>query len=205
MGIAVLVAAIAVVAWPVTAPRSHVPAGLQRSLDAKVGDIETRAGEVSACESTGAAQCTYTCTAHTFDLEPQNATTIDQVTVAYAVLFCADTDSNDINSSSQDVVALPLASPSTMSSLPDDATWTDVVKVFPPHAAGAAWWYYTDGVFTLRDRLDGSRPSRPRAVTTPSSRRPRSPRRGTAPAAARPRTRPRDRRHGRRARDGVRS
>lgn len=50
-------------------------------------------------------------------------------------------------------MVLRFAAPPTRVSLPDDVTWSDVVKVFPPHAAGAAWWYYTDGTFTWRDRL----------------------------------------------------
>lgn len=146
-------AAVAVVAWPATEPRSHVPATLQQPLDAKVAAIQTQLDQVSVCESTGATQCAYSCTAHTFDLDPQQATTINQVTVAYAVLTCHDTDSNHIDEWSHDVMALRFTSTPTRSGLPDDATWTDVVKVFPPHAAGAAWWYYTDGTFTLRDRL----------------------------------------------------
>jgi hypothetical protein len=149
----VFLAAVTVVAWPASGPSSHVPAALQRPLDARVGIIETRSDQVSACAQTGATRCTYNCTAHTFDLDPQDATTIDQVSVAYAVVTCHDTDSNGIDSGSQDILALRLAPPSTESGLPDDATWADVVKVFPPHAAGAAWWYYTQGTFTLRDRL----------------------------------------------------
>ena len=152
---ALLVAAaiVTVVAWPVTAPRSHVPAALQRPLDAKVEAVEARADQASVCASTGAAECVYTCTAHTFDLDPRDATSLDRITVAYARLYCHDTDSNDIDEGSIDVVALRFTSPPTETALPDDATWTDVTRIFPRHAADAAWWYYTDGTFTLRDRL----------------------------------------------------
>jgi len=150
---AMFVGAIAVVVWPASEPRSHVPAALQRPLDAKVAAIETQFDRVSTCESTGATQCTYSCTAQTFDLDPQNATTLDQVTVAYANLSCHDTDSNGIDERTWDVMVFRFTSPPTRTDLPDDATWADVVKVFPPHAAGAAWWYYTSGTFTLHDRL----------------------------------------------------
>jgi hypothetical protein len=146
-------AAVTVVAWPATGPRSHVPVALQRPLDAKVAAIETGFDRVSVCESTGTTQCVYGCTAHTFDLDPQHATALDQVAVAYAVVSCHDTDSNGLDEAGTDVVALRFTSPPTRSSLPDDATWADVNKVVPPHAAGAAWWYYTSGTFTLRDRL----------------------------------------------------
>ena len=149
----VFLAAVAVVVWPATGPRSHVPAALQKPLDAKVAVIAAQLDQVSVCEQTGAVQCAYGCTAHTFDLDPQVATSIDQVAVAYAEVTCHATDSNGIDEASQDVVVLRFTSPPTRSGVPDDATWTDVVKVFPPHAAGAAWWYYTDGTFTLRDRL----------------------------------------------------
>jgi hypothetical protein len=149
----VFLAAVTVAAWPVTGPSSHVPATLQQPLDAKVAGIETDLEKASGCQLAGATQCTYRCSAHTFDLDPRDAATIDSVTAAYALVTCQIIASNDIDSESQDVVALKFASPATQSGLPDDATWADVVKVFPPHAAGAAWWYYTGGTFTLRDRL----------------------------------------------------
>lgn len=148
----VLLIAVAVVAWPVSGPHSHVPSALQQTLDAKVATSETQIIRGYGCNQAGATPCADGCTAHTFDMDPPNATTIDQVTAAYAVVFCHETDAG-IEGSSRDVVALRFASPPTSVGVPDDGTWADVVKIFPPHAAGAAWWYYTDGAFTLRDRL----------------------------------------------------
>lgn len=151
--VVVFLAAVAVVAWPVSGPSSHVPVTLQQPLDAKVAAIETQVDQVSGCELAGATHCAYKCSAHTFDLDPGGAATIDRVTVAYAVVTCQAGASNDIDSGYQDVVAFHFASHAKREGLPDDATWADVVKVFPPHAAAAAWWYYTGGTFTLRDRL----------------------------------------------------
>jgi hypothetical protein len=151
--LAAVAAVVTVIVWPARAPHSHVPAALQAALDRRVDVVLTGYDEFDACAITGATTCAYRCTAHTFDLDPRGATTLDRVTAAYVVADCGEHDSAGIDSASRDVYAIRFGSPPAVAEGPDDATPTTLARIFPAHAVGAAWWYYTDGTFTLRDRL----------------------------------------------------
>jgi hypothetical protein len=143
----------AFVLWPPSAPHSHVPAALQKSLDAKVAATQAAYDEPGVCASLGAKTCSLVCTANTFDLDPRNATTLDEVTAAYANIGCKETDSLGIDGGYVDVFAVHFTSPVKSAQGDDDATRADLAKIFPPHAVGAAWWYYTDGASTSGDRM----------------------------------------------------
>jgi hypothetical protein len=150
--IAVVVGAAAFVLWPPSAPHSHVPAALQKTLDAKVAAVEEQVSLPGLCASVQAKTCSLVCTAKTFDLDPRSAATLAEVTAAYANVSCRETNPNGIDDGWDGPEAAHFTSPPTVFGPPDDATFADIATVFPAHAADAAWWYYTEGASTTDDR-----------------------------------------------------
>lgn len=128
---------------PENAPRSQVPASLQKLLDVVVSTMMTGHGSLQCSESIYGPSCVTHCTASVFAMDPQNATTVGQVTAAYANVACSTVDSADIDDSSINVYAVRMTTPPAFVEAPDDALKSDIAKIFPPYAVNAAWWYYT--------------------------------------------------------------
>lgn len=128
----VAVIALAFAFWPDNHSKTTVTGPLQAQLSAKVKTSMELLETPAMCAPIGAQSCVVHCTATAFGMDPSSATAIGQVTTAYAYINCHDVDSDNVDSTNSNVIALHFTSPPTFEAPSDGSGAAGIAHVFPP-------------------------------------------------------------------------